>query len=202
MELKGQEVDGRAINVDIAQQRAEKTFDSPKERAARFGDKISEASSTLFVGNMSFNSSQDELYELFGQTGQVVSVRIPTDKETGQVKGYKHTFPVGVLRRRFAYVEFVDVNTAKAALEQFQGHLLNSRPLRLDFSTPRDNSNASPGGGRGGFGGRRGGFGGGFGGGRGGRGGGRPGLGARGGRGGGGGGRGGFNSFQGKKTTF
>jgi len=106
-------------------------------------------------------------------------------------------------------VEFVDSNTAKAALEKFQGHYLNSRPLRLDFSTPRDNSNASPGGGRGGFGGGRGGFGGGrggfgggFGGGRGGRGGGRPGLGARGGRGGGGGGRGGFNSFQGKKTTF
>jgi len=88
-------VDGRAINVDIAQQRAEKTFDSPKDRAARFGDKISEASSTLFVGNMSFNSSQDELYELFGQTGQVLSVRIPTDRETGQVKGYEHPFRSG-----------------------------------------------------------------------------------------------------------
>ena len=98
LELKGQEVDGRAINVDLAQQRAEKTFDSPRDRAARFGDKISEPSSTLFVGNMSFNSSQDELYELFGQAGQVLSVRVPTDKETGQVKGYKHTFLLGVLR--------------------------------------------------------------------------------------------------------
>ena len=37
---------------------------------------------------MSFKSTQDSLYELFGQAGEVVSVRIPTDKETGQLKGY------------------------------------------------------------------------------------------------------------------
>jgi nucleolin len=89
LELKGQEVDGRAINVDLAQQRAEKSFDSPKDRAAKFGDKISEPSSTLFVGNLSFNSTQDELYDLFGQIGQVMSVRVPTDRDSGQPKGYR-----------------------------------------------------------------------------------------------------------------
>jgi nucleolin len=93
LELKGEEVDGRAINVDLAQQRTEKPANSPKDRAARFGDKISEPSATLFVGNMSFNSTQDELYELFGQVGQVVSCRLPTDRETGQVKGYAHRTP-------------------------------------------------------------------------------------------------------------
>jgi nucleolin len=88
LELKGEEVDGRAINVDLAQQRSEKPMNSPKDRAQRFGDKISEPSATLFVGNMSFQSTQDELYELFGQVGQVVSARLPTDRETGQPKGY------------------------------------------------------------------------------------------------------------------
>ena len=87
LELKDTEVDGRPINVDLAQQRA--PGESPRQdRATRFGDKISDPSATLFVGNLSFNSSQDSLYELFGQTGEIVSVRVPTDKETGQVKGY------------------------------------------------------------------------------------------------------------------
>ena len=86
LELKGTEVDGRPINVDLAQQRQ---ANETTPRAQKFGDKIGEPSTTLFVGNMSFHSSQDSLYELFGQTGEVVSVRIPTDKETGQVKGYQ-----------------------------------------------------------------------------------------------------------------
>lgn len=87
LELKDTEVDGRPINVDLAQSKP--SGDTPRsDRAQRFGDKISEPSATLFVGNMSFKSTQDSLYELFGQAGEVVSVRIPTDKETGQLKGY------------------------------------------------------------------------------------------------------------------
>jgi nucleolin len=85
-------VDGRPINVDIAQQRSAEN--TPRggagggERAQRYGDKISEPSATLFVGNMNFNTTQDGLWELFGSTGaEVQSVRIPTDKESGQPKG-------------------------------------------------------------------------------------------------------------------
>jgi len=86
LELKGTDVDGRPINIDMAQA---KSNDTPKsDRAQRFGDKISEPSATLFVGNLSFNSSQDSLYEVFGEAGEIVSVRVPTDKETGQPKGY------------------------------------------------------------------------------------------------------------------
>ncbi len=96
LELKDTEVDGRAINVDLAQAKTS-TTDSPRgDRAQKFGDKISEPSSTLFVGNLSFNSTQDSLYELFGQGGgAVTSVRLPTDRETGQAKGYiLHSFSV------------------------------------------------------------------------------------------------------------
>jgi nucleolin len=86
LELKDTEVDGRAINIDVAQ--SKKTGDTPRsDRAQKFGDKISEPSATLFVGNLSFNSSQDTLYELFGEVGELVSVRVPTDRESGQPKG-------------------------------------------------------------------------------------------------------------------
>ena len=92
------------------------------------------------------------------------------------------------------------MTSAQTALTQFQGHYLDNRPIRLDFSQPRNND--SPGfGGRGGSGGGRGSFGrGDRGGGRGGFGGGnrdgRGGLGFRGGRG------GGAPVFRGKRTTF
>ena len=91
LELKDTEVDGRRINVDLAAQRSNEN--TPRggagDRAARFGDKISEASATLFVGNLNFNTTQDGLWELFGSNGtEVQSVRIPTDKESGQPKGY------------------------------------------------------------------------------------------------------------------
>jgi nucleolin len=85
LELKDTEVDGRAINVDLAQSKNDTPKSTPGDRAQKFGDKISEPSATLFVGNLSFNSSQDSLYELFG--AEVVSVRLPTDRETGQPKG-------------------------------------------------------------------------------------------------------------------
>jgi nucleolin len=87
LELKGTEVDGRPINVDIAQQKTQS--DTPNSgRAQKYGDKISEPSATLFVGNLSFNSNEDALYSTFGEIGEIVSVRVPTDRETGEVKGY------------------------------------------------------------------------------------------------------------------
>ena len=192
-EMKGKEVDGRALNVDLSNAKRKAPFD----RAAAFGDVPSNPSDTIFLGNLPFDCERDSIFEMFGNYGSVISVRLPTHPETEQLKS-------------LGYVQMSSVDEAKAALEALNGHAINGRPVRLDFSTPRDNNNS---GGRGGFGGRggrggRGGFGGrggrgGFGD-RGGRGG-RGGFGDRGGR----GGRGGFNrnsggasSFQGKKTVF
>lgn len=90
LELKDTEVDGRAINVDVSHGKSAPTG-GPRgaggDRTQRFGDnRVSEPSSTLFVGNLSYETTQDGLYELFGHSG-CQSVRLPTDRETGQPKG-------------------------------------------------------------------------------------------------------------------
>ena len=90
LELKDTEVDGRAINVDFSNGKSSSNG-TPRggaggDRGQR--DKVSEPSSTLFVGNLSFQTTQDGLYELFGHSG-CQSVRLPTDRETGQPKGYQ-----------------------------------------------------------------------------------------------------------------
>jgi nucleolin len=195
--MNGKEIDGREINVNFASARPAPTEGARQDRAKQFNDKPSDPSKTLFVGNLSFQADENTIYETFGEYGSVQSVRLITDRETGAPKG-------------FGYVEFEDVDQAKAALEALAGQDVAGRSIRLDYAPARDNNNAG-GGGRGGFGGGRGGGRGGFGGDRGGRGGFGGGRGGdRGGRGGGrgrgaprGGPRtGGSVPFAGKKMTF
>ena len=198
-QMKGHQLDGRQLNVDFATARSNNSTprDKQQARARTYGDSLSEPSDTVFVGNLSFDAGQDALSSAFDDYGTILSVRIPTNPETSQPKG-------------FAYVTFSSVDEAKAAVESLQGADVEGRPVRLDFSQPRTGGGDR--GGRGGFGGRgRGGFGD-----RGGRGGfgdrgGRGGFGGRG-RGGDRGGRGaprtnttnrgGFGDFAGKKMTF
>ena len=195
--MKGKMVDGRAINVDFAAPRKDEggAGNRANDRAKSFGDQASEPSDTLFVGNIAFDANEDIIAEEFGKHGTIQGVRLPTDQESGQPKG-------------FGYVQFGSTAEAQAAFEALQGVAICGRPVRLDFARARASNGDSPRGGRGG-----GGFGGGRGrgGDRGGRGGGRGrgGFGDRGGRGGGfrggrGGStnRGGFGDFQGKKMTF
>ncbi|KAF2627937.1 RNA-binding domain-containing protein, partial [Macroventuria anomochaeta] len=157
-EMMGYELDGRPLNVDFSTPRekpANKTFD----RANKYGDKRSAPSNTLFLGNLSFDCTNEIVQETFQEYGNVSRVSLPTDRETGALKG-------------FGYVDFSSTEEATAALEALNGADIAGRAIRLDFAAARDDSN---GGGRGGFGG--------------GRGGGRGGFGDRGGRGGGRGGR-------------
>ncbi|KZT13203.1 RNA-binding domain-containing protein [Laetiporus sulphureus 93-53] len=161
LKLNGKEIDGRPVNIDRS---AEKDQSTRRDaRASAFGDKASPPSSTLFLGNLSWNTTEDQVWEIFGEYGDVKSVRLPTDRETGKPKG-------------FGYVEFLDIESAKKAFEGGSGTEIDGRAVRIDYSQPRDPNSGGRGGGRGGFGGGRGG--GGFGGGRG-------GFGDRGGRGGG-----------------
>jgi len=129
----------------------------------------------LYVGNLSFQTTEDILRSAFGADGrQVTEVKIMLDRDTGRSRG-------------FAFVEMANDADAQAAIQAMNGADLDGRPLRVNEAQPRQE------GGRGGFGGGgggRGGFGGG-GGGRGGYGGGGGGRGGYGG-GGGGGGRGGY----------
>jgi RNA recognition motif-containing protein len=129
----------------------------------------------IFVGNLSYQTTEDNLTALFSQVGQVESASIVTDRGTGRSRG-------------FAFVE-MDNDSGAKAIEQFNGYELDGRTINVNEARPRNEGGG--GGGRGGGfnrggGGGRGGYGGG-GGGRGGGGGGRGGSG--GGRGGGGGGR-------------
>lgn len=196
-EMHGKDVDNRALNVDFSTPRANNPKEKSNDRAARFGDKPSTPSNTLFIGNLSFDSTNDSIHEAFSAFGEISRVSLPTDRDTGNPKG-------------FGYVDFNTVEEAKAALESMSGADVDGRNIRVDYATPRDDSAGGGRGGRGGFGDRggRGGGRGGFGGRGGGRGG-RGGFGDRGGRGGGRGGRGGFSTnrggfgdFKGSKMTF
>ncbi|KAI0250512.1 hypothetical protein BJV78DRAFT_1127833, partial [Lactifluus subvellereus] len=166
LELSGKEIDGRQINVDRSTNNKAPggAANTNEARRAAYGDKTSPPSSVLFVGNLSWSATEESLWDVFAEYGDVKSVRVPTDRESGKVKG-------------FGYVEFFDTEVAKKAFQGVQNMELLGRNLRLDYSQPRDDSGGGRGGPRGGgrgFG--RGGGRGGFDGGRGGRGGGRGGF--------------------------
>ena len=127
--------------------------------------------SKLYVGNLPFASTAQDLEALFGQVGTVSVVEIIFDKFTGRSRG-------------FAFITMANGDEAQKAVEKFHGHEIEGRALSVNIARPREERAPGSFGGGGGGGGERRGFGGG--GGRGGRGGGGGGY-----RGGGGGGRGG-----------
>jgi cold-inducible RNA-binding protein len=106
----------------------------------------------LYVGNLSFNTSEAQLRELFAAHGSVTSATLVMDRETGRPRG-------------FGFVEFSDDSQARAAMTALSGKNIDGRDLTVNEAKPRE-----AGGGGGGFGGggSRGGFGGGGGGSRGG----------------------------------
>ena len=89
----------------------------------------------IFVGNLSYQTTQDELHAAFGQFGNVERVQIITDRATGQPRG-------------FAFVEMTDQTEAENAIAQMNGAELNGRALNVNIARPKES-------GSGGFGGRR-----------------------------------------------
>jgi len=124
-------------------------------------------SQRIYVGNFPYSATEEEVEQLFGQHGEVISVALPTDRETGRPRG-------------FGFVEMSNEDAAKA-IEALDGADFGGRSLAVSEARPRQERGG--GGGGGGYGGGGGG-GGGYGGGGGGRSGGGGGYG-----GGGGGGR-------------
>lgn len=100
----------------------------------------------IFVGNLNYSTTQEDLHTTFAQFGNVERVNIVTDRDTGQPRG-------------FAFVEMTDANEAQNAISQLNGAELHGRAMNVNEARPKP----SNGGGRGGFGGgsRRGGGGGG-----------------------------------------
>ena len=123
----------------------------------------------LFVGNLSFDTTSEDLNELFAKAGAVESAAVITDRATGRSRG-------------FGFVEMVSPADAQKAVTEFDGQEYQGRRLNVSEARERTGGGGGGGGGRGGFGGGgggRGGFGGGGGGGRGGYGGGGGGGGGR-----------------------
>jgi RNA recognition motif-containing protein len=113
-------------------------------------------STKLYVGNLAFQTTSQELQELFATAGTVESASVVEDRDTGRSRG-------------FAFVEMSTKEEAAAAIDQFNGKEVGGRALKVNEAKPRENRSGGGGGGRGGFGGNRGGFGGNRGGGGGGR---------------------------------
>ncbi len=103
-------------------------------------------SKKLYVGNLSFQTTSQELQQLFAQAGTVESASVIEDRDTGRSKG-------------FAFVEMSTDAEATSAIEQFNGKEIGGRSLKVNEARPKEDRS---GGGRG-FGGNRGGGGGGFG---------------------------------------
>jgi len=135
------------------------------------------SNSKLYVGNMSFQTSEAELRAHFEQFGAVTDIYVAMDKFTGRPRG-------------FAFVTMGTPEEAKLAIEKTHGVELGGRALQVNEARPKEERPAG-----GGFGGERRGFGGGGGGGRGGFGGGGGGRGGFGGRGGDRGDRGGRDRY-------
>lgn len=109
----------------------------------------------LYVGNLPYTTTEDELREMFAQAGTVESVVIIKDRDTGSSKG-------------FAFVEMSSQTEAQNAINTLNGQKIGNRELRVNAARPREERGDSFGGGRGGgggYGGGGGGYGGGGGGG-------------------------------------
>lgn len=78
----------------------------------------------IYIGNLSFDTTEDSLNDLFGQHGQVQGVSIIMDRMTGRSRG-------------FGFIEMADDNEGKAAMEAINGHELDGRALRVNEARER-----------------------------------------------------------------
>jgi len=81
----------------------------------------------LYVGNLSYDTTQDRLAELFQVHGQVSSVNVITDRDTGRPRG-------------FAFVEMATEEAAQAAISALDGQEVDGRSLKVNLAKPRATS--------------------------------------------------------------
>jgi cold-inducible RNA-binding protein len=91
-------------------------------------------SSKIFVGNLDFKTTRDELQTLFSQVGEIRDIFLPNDRDTGRPRG-------------FAFVEYANEEDAAKAIQKFDRYEMNGRTLRVNAAESR------PSGGGGGYGG-------------------------------------------------
>ena len=89
-------------------------------------------STRLFVGNLSYQTTEDDLRQLFSPVATVASVTVVTERDSGRSKG-------------FAFVEMATPEDAQKAITQLNGQSLHDRTIRVDLARPREER--GPGGG-------------------------------------------------------
>lgn len=94
----------------------------------------------LFVGNMSFQTTESDLRSAFEQYGEITRIQVMTDRDTGRARG-------------FAFVEMADEQAAANAIAGLNGKELDGRVLNVNEAKPKTERSGGGGGGRGGYGG-------------------------------------------------
>ena len=97
-------------------------------------------SNKLYVGNLSFNTTEAGLTEAFAPFGQVSRATLVTDRDTGRARG-------------FAFVEMSTAEEAQAAIKGLDGQSLDGRQIQVNVAKPREDRGGGGGGNRGGGGG-------------------------------------------------
>jgi RNA recognition motif-containing protein len=100
----------------------------------------------LYVGNLSYDTTQEQIQTLFSEIGEVAEITLITDRDTGRPKG-------------FGFVEMATEEAAQEAIKRLNGHVVDNRALTVNEARPREERGGGFGGGGrrdgGGYGGRR-----------------------------------------------
>ena len=140
-------------------ERSDRAWELPARGLGEFGSRMA---TNIYVGNLPWSTTTDDLYAMFQQYGAVTRAQVVTDRETGRSRG-------------FGFVEMANEAEANAAIAALNNQQMNGRPLTVNIAKPRESGGGGGGGGGyggggrgprgGGGGGGRGGYGGGYGGG-------------------------------------
>lgn len=84
----------------------------------------------LYVGNLSYNTTETQIRELFAPLGEITEVNVIMDRDTGKSKG-------------FAFVQMQEDNAANEAIRRFNGHSLENRALTVSEARPREERSSS-----------------------------------------------------------
>jgi nucleolin len=111
-------LNGRSISVDLS------LSSRPEKKTAR--ERVLSRcppASTLFLGNLSFEVNEETINEIFAPYGTILTIRFPTDKETGAPKG-------------FGYCEYSSIGEAKASHDALNGQDVFGRNIRIEYAAP------------------------------------------------------------------
>jgi len=89
----------------------------------------------LYVGNLSYDTTEEQIRTLFAQAGEIAEITLITDRDTGRPKG-------------FGFVQMTTEEGAQEAIKRFNGHMLDSRALTVNEARPREERSGGGGGGR------------------------------------------------------